>query len=277
MANRFRCSVTARGGREHMNLFASVLDGAFPQRRGYKPVSPADEGMILIAGEAWCRPDEVEAAAARLRSHIGDTSRHFETDNVPFRKVWTLSRYLPAGDFTIEYRQLENQGCESGNPLVGRALFRGGELEWHETGVSKISQHEQQGPLDRNFIRDVAEEVLKNAYSELLSEVGVGFYLNWREKMSVNLDFEAFNYLKSLLDPIDQEILTAVEESFRVRLKWVRRRNEAANLAQAIGAFIRPKSDTVGACTGLDDNAEQHLVVAEQLLQKIAGGVPATY
>lgn len=176
----------------------------------------------------------------------------------------------------LEYRQCGEHGGESGKPLVGKAMFKGGELTSHESEVPEISRYEQHGPLDRGYIRDVAEEVLNNVYRPLLSEVEGGCDLLWKEKMTVDCDFAAFEHLKSLLDPIDQEALAAVEASFRIRLDLARRRTEAANLAVAIGGFARPKPEVAGAHAGLDDDAVRHLEGAEQLLRKVAGGCPAT-
>lgn len=278
MNRTFLCSVTATGGSEHTNLFASVLEAAFSKRCGFRPAhrSPGREGMTEVACGVWCRPEEVEATIARLKAGIKNTSKHFVADEVPFRECWTLSRYLPTGEFMIEYRRCEGHGGESGEPLVGKAVFKGGELKSHETELPEISRYEQHGPFDRGFIQDIAEEVLNNVYRPLLNEVEGGCDLLWKEKMTVDCDFAAFEHLKSLLDPIDQEALAAVEASFRVRLELARRRTEAANLAVAIGEFVQSKSDTAGLSNVLDEDAVRHLQGAEQLLRKVAGGVPAT-
>lgn len=278
MNHRFLCSVTATGGSEHMNLFASVLKAAFSERCGFKPsrITPIQKDMTEVACGVWCGPEEVETTIARLKAGIKNTGKHFVADEVPFRECWTLSRYLPTGEFVIEYRRCEGHEGESGEPQVGKALFKGGELKSHDTEVPEISRYEQYGPFDRGFIQDIAEEVLNNVYRPLLSEIEGGCDLLWKEKMTVDCDFAAFEHLKSLLDPIDQEALAAVEASFRIRLELARRRNEAANLAQAIGEFVQPRSDTAGLCNGLDGDAVRHLVGAEQLLRKVAGGVPAT-
>ena len=108
-----------------------------------------------------------------------------------------------------------------------------------------------------------------------LSEVESGFDLHYREQVAAGLALGAFNYLKSLMEPIDRKMLAASVGRHHTQLTLCRLRRKAADTSVSVTAFAESAKETCPAGSILSPEEVEQLEATSRLLRRIAGGVPA--
>lgn len=265
-ASRVYCELVAIAPKGDEAVLATIMKACFPTLAAPEDGLPEVE-MVVDADSGEARPRLVRQPGVR---HV------FGADSAPLCEVLTLSCHMPSVAFTLEYRASEQPDAVEG----GLAEFIGGELkrDVRAEGVPASDQYGENGlaPLGNWWLRGVAEQILKSAYDAMFSDVEGGFEMRWKDSMTMNLEFEAYGRLTSLLDPIDRQILDAQESAYRTRLGLGKKRRAVADLKESLEQVVAKYLESDAASEILTGDDLQHVKATAGILEKIAGGVPAT-
>ncbi len=266
------CSLRVLVPPQDETAVSTILRHCFPE-------NGADQRVFYCSGASEDEDDaDYEDAPYGALNYVPPVkspgaTRVFRAERVPILEVQALSLHMPESEFSLTYECPSTDHGESTG--AGLVVFLAGEIVRHE-GESAVGHagHSVQ-PIGTWWLRSVAETILRSAFSVVLSRVEGGEESCWKETMSMNLDFSAFEHLQRLLSPGDRQILNAVEAAYRVKADVARHRRTVANAAVAIGSVLKMQSESGTVTCMMSSDEVQQLATAEKLLREVAGGVPA--
>jgi hypothetical protein len=244
--NRLLCQLTARGGEEpERGILLAILEASFRDRPSTYHPSGGDEYRCI--------------------------QHEFFAERAPLDELVTLSKFLPDVRFALTCQSdgepASSGGCE--------AEVCGGEIVQYRDAAGEEEVPYWATPLGNWWLRNVAEKLLDRRYGCERGAVESGISLDYRERMPANIALEAFEHLKSLMDPIDQQMLAASENSHIAQIRLCVLRCKAADASVGIRKFVDFAEEIGTASSILTPEEVEQLDTTSRLLRKIAGSVPA--
>jgi len=265
-----RCEVSAFVTGERAGAVHSILECCFP-KVDYDAARAAQENMS---------PETIRDGSPRGR-HFFMTDRW--RDSIADLK--TLSWNMPEIRFLLRYEacveqdqegEIERESADEDGTVVREVEFVAGEVVKFQGGEGERAEIEDAPKYGRLWLRLKAEELQRSVFNKYRNEREGGFLLGWKEKMSIDLQHEAYEDLKSRLDAIDQKILDVFHESYVEVLRLGSPRYEAADAREALEKVLNWASSEEPSAALLEPAELEQLHAVDKVLEKIARGVPAT-
>jgi len=247
MSNTCHSTLKVYGNRVHADTARKIVEAVFG------PCVPDEENQFLQT------ENPPPLAAVRISS----------TDVPPTTLVEELSTKLPDLSFMLIYA----------NPIGGHrghVQFVAGNAtdEYAERYlIEEEPRIEGSGTVAANpghmvslaTIKEIAEHRFDQAYSCIHEEIAADYDIPWKSKMTMNLQFEEYELLKSLLGLEDEEDFKRMEQHYKARAQRLAARVKAHDLLrQALERFETPE---IGSLLDADDR--EALTRAAKVLAKV--------